>query len=212
MRILLGIAAAAGMLAATAAHATPRGDCRLDKADRAVHGVTLGDSASGRAVLGDRMTKKLHLVEREGGDFPWYVFVSRDGAQSIAFRTHPGDTVNSYQEVEVRYLRIGQGQLLATEESYYIGREGKPPTLPADKFVTGRGIALGMTKAEVTRRIGRCIKGFKAQGVMQTIRYAVQNESAKLPILKTANMPSYYAEYQFERGKLVRFRFGHDYP
>jgi hypothetical protein len=33
-----------------------------------------------------------------------------------------------------------------------------------------------------------------------------------LPILKLANMPFYYAEYQFERGKLVRYRFGYDYP
>jgi len=33
-----------------------------------------------------------------------------------------------------------------------------------------------------------------------------------LPILKLANMPFYYAEDQFERGKLVRYRFGYDYP
>ena len=52
----------------------------------------------------------------------------------------------------------------------------------------------------------------KTRGQAETIRYEVEDEKAQLPILKDANMPSYYAEYQFERGKLVRFRIGHDYP
>jgi hypothetical protein len=195
-----------------AAHAAPRGDCRLDRADHTVHGVTLGDSKSGKAVLGDRMTVRLHLVEREGGDFPWYVFASRDGKQTIAYRTHPGDTVNSYNEVEVRLIRIGQTQILAKEESYYVGREGSPPALATEAFVTGQGIRLGMTESDVTGRVGRCFKVLGSRGAMRTIRYEVLDETASLPILKQANMPSYYAEYQFERGRLVRYRFGYDYP
>lgn len=212
IRMIAAVTLLATVAASSHAAPNPRGDCRLDKADRAAHGVTLGDSASGKAVLGDRMTRKLHMVEREGGDFPWYVFASKGGTQTVAYRTHPGDTVNSYNEVEVRYARIGQQHLVAKEESYYVGREGKPPTLPADAFVTGRGIKLGQSRQDVTRRIGRCFKVIETRGAMQTIRYEVEDESAKLPVLKAANMPSYYAEYQFERGKLVRFRFGYGYP
>jgi hypothetical protein len=212
MRILTTVAAAALSFVSATAHTAPRGDCRLDKADRTVHGVTLGDSASGKRILGDRMTSKLHMVEREGGDFPWYVFASRDGTQTIAYRTHPGDVVNSYNEVEVRLVRIGPKQLLGHDESYYVGREGSPPKLPAGSFVTTSGIRLGMTEAEVTRRIGRCFKVLGARDGMRTIRYAVEDETARLPVLKPTNMPSYYAEYQFERGKLVRYRFGYDYP
>lgn len=206
------VVACAVSTASAASARKPRGDCRLDKADTIVHGVKLGDSDGGKKILGDRMTTKLHMVEREGGDFPWYVFISQNGSQTAAFRTHPGDVVNSYNEIEVRYRRIGQKQLFAKEESYYIGREGTPPALPTEAFVSGSGIKLGMTKADVVKRIGRCFKVIKTRGQAETIRYEVEDESAQLPVLKGANMPSYYAEYQFERGKLVRFRIGHDYP
>ena len=215
MRVLstILVAATMAMLAAATAHAAPRGDCRLDKADRTVHGVTLGDTESARKVLRSQLDEehKAKPLDREGGDFPWYVYFSGDRAQTVAFRSHPGDVVDSYQEIEVRDARIGPEQMLAQERSYYVGREAGSETLAAKAFVSGSGIRLGMTKADVVKRIGRCFKT-ASKGDMQTIRYRVEDETAQLPILKQGNMPSYYAEYQFQRGRLVRFRIGHDYP
>ena len=57
-----------------------------------------------------------------------------------------------------------------------------------------------------------CAKRYKSRGSTETFLYGVGDIKAELPILKLANMPFYYAEYQFERGKLVRYRFGYDYP
>ncbi len=192
----------------------PEGDCRLEKADHTVHGVTLGSYDSGKKVLGDRMKRERQwrAIDRKHGSFPWYVFATKDGKQTAAFRVHPGDVVNSYQEIEVRYRRIGQKQLVTDEESYYIGREGTPDRLATDAFATNNGITLGMPKADVTSRLGPCFKVFKQRGAMETVRYAVFDYNVGVPILKLGNMPSYYADYQFEGGKLVRFRIGYPYP
>ena len=69
-----------------------------------------------------------------------------------------------------------------------------------------------MTRPEIVERLGRCFKLYKARGSTETFIYGVGDAKVGLPILKLANMPFYYAEYQFERGKLVRYRFGYDYP
>lgn len=193
----------------------PTGDCRLDKADSAVHGVILGDYKTGKAVLGDRMAKDGKIwrwVDRKHGSFPWYVFASQDGKQIAAFRVHPADVVNSYMEMEVRDRRIGPKQMLGARESYYVGRDGTPRKIDTPAFATSNGLTIAMSRAEVIEKLGPCFKPYKRRGNTETIRYGVFDLKVGRPILQLANMPGYYAEYQFERGKLVRFRFGYDYP
>lgn len=211
------LAACALLCAISTAHAEPAppaGDCRLDKADHTVHGVVLGNYETGKAVLGDRMAKDGKVwrwVDRKNGDFPWYLFASRDGKEIAAFRVHPADVVNSYMEMEVRTRSLGRKQLLAKRESYHVGREGTPRKLDTAEFATNNGIKLGMSRAEVIERLGRCFRT-TSRGSMESILYGVGDIKAGLPILKLANMPFYYAEYQFDRGRLVRYRFGYDYP
>jgi hypothetical protein len=194
--------------------APPSGDCRLDKADHAVHGVILGNYHTGKAVLGSRMAKDGKVwrwVDRKNGDFPWYLFATKDGKQIAAFRVHPADVVNSYMEMEVRYRSLRRKHLLAKRESYYVGREGSPRKLDTAEFATNNGIKLGLSRTEVVERLGVCFKT-TSRGSTETLLYGVGDMKAELPILKLANMPFYYAEYQFHRGKLVRYRFGYDYP
>jgi hypothetical protein len=44
---------------------------------------------------------------------------------------------------------------------------------------------------------------------VEILRYEIVAESGTLPLLKVVNMPQYYAEYDFENGRLIRFQFGH---
>jgi len=66
----------------------PVGDCRFDKADHTIHGVTLGDYKTGKAILGDRMAKdgkKWRRVDRKDGDFPGICSPRRTASRSRHF-------------------------------------------------------------------------------------------------------------------------------
>lgn len=126
--------------------------------------------------------------------FPWYAFASRDGRQISRLRRHARRVIHSYLEFEVRR-----------------GRDPRAVTLAADSFVTGKGVRLGMTRTQVIALFGLCFAA-RRKGKTETVRYEVEEDGAgqTSPVLKAANMPQYFAEYEFEDGRLIRFRFGHE--
>ncbi|NWG23860.1 MAG: hypothetical protein HXY30_05485 [Pseudorhodoplanes sp.] len=187
---LLAVAAFAVLATVATSHAQPaKTGCDLPNADRTVHGVTLGDAKSALAVLGD---DHRNVVNDRQTDFPWILFASRDNKQILAFRHHAGDIIDSYLEVEVKY-----------------GRDDRsPPKLNVFEFVTGNGIKLGMKRRPFLRRMGPCFTS-SVNGKTEIIRYEIAEKEPKAPILKAANMPQYYAEYEFDHGVLVRMKFGY---
>lgn len=184
-------AAALCAMAAHAASAQPaKKGCDLPNADRTIHGVTLGDARSTRTVLGE---DHRNVVNDPQTDFPWILFASRDNKQLLAFRHHAGDIVDSYLEVEVKFARDSR----------------KPPNLPVFEFVTGNGIKLGMKRRPFLRKMGPCFTNV-VRGKTEIVRYELKEIEPKAPILKAANMPQYYAEYEFDHGVLVRMKFGYE--
>jgi hypothetical protein len=210
IRMALALVTSLAVLLGTTAASVARSDvCVTRKPDASlpVDGIDVLDSNAVRRLVG----KDYKTVQTEPQtDFPWAVYVSRDAKQSLALMTHPGGTRFDFQEIEVKELALGKPDVLGRNVAYYIGREPRDQTLRVSEFVTARGIKLGVTKAFVTSRVGPCARAFKTRGAMETIRYEIADE--KHPLLKKTGMPSYYAEYQFRAGKLVRFRFGFDYP
>lgn len=165
--------------------------CHLPNADTSVHGIALGDDDSTRRALGENYKA---VPNDPNTDFPWYAFASRDGRQTLRLRSHAGGVVDSYLEFEVRR-----------------GRDPKAVPLAADSFVTGKGVRLGMTRKQVVALFGPCFTA-RRKGKTETLRYEIEEDVAGQtpPVLKAANMPQYYAEYEFEDGRLIRFRFGHE--
>jgi hypothetical protein len=165
--------------------------CLLPNADTVLHGIALGDDDSTRRVLGK--TYKA-TPDDPNTDFPWYAFASRDGAQTMRLRSHAGGVVDSYLEFEVRR-----------------GRDPKATLLAAGGFVSGKGVKLGMARGQIVALFGPCFTT-RRNGRTEIVRYEIEQDFEKQtsPALKAANMPQYYAEYDFENGKLVRFAFGHD--
>jgi hypothetical protein len=186
--VILVLAVSAGT-----SHATSRKShgCLLPNADTVLHGIKLGDSKSTERVLG---RDRRGAPDDPGTDFPWYAFSSSDGRQTMRLRRHAGDVVDSYMEVEVRR-----------------GRDAKALPLATSSFVTGKGVRLGMTRKQVTALFGPCFTAVR-KGKTERLRYEIAEDSdkPKSPVLKAANMPQYYAEYEFENGVLVRFAFGHE--
>lgn len=185
--LLLGLAGASGGRAAQPAGGP---GCDLPNADFRLHGIELGDDESTVRVLGrDFVT----VVDDPSSDFAWAIFASADRRQWMLLRHHAGDIEHSYMEFEVKAA----------------GPDTRPLKLPAKEFVSGRGVRLGMAKADVVRLFGPCFKVTKT-GNSELLRYEITDENPAAPILARSNMPQYYAEYEFVNGRLVRFRFGHD--
>jgi hypothetical protein len=165
--------------------------CRMKDPDLSVFGIRLADAESAVRQVGSGWT----LSEGED-DMPHVRFVSSNGAQELVLFSHYGAGEDEYGEIEVRKAGI---EALVLKD------------LPTDTFVSGRGVELGMSRADIISRFGSCLKADEKNGDGETIQYQIDNADRD-PDLKGFNYPVYYAEYEFERGKLVRFRFGFEYP
>ena len=163
--------------------------CDLPNADTTVAGIKLGNGATTKKVLGEDYTL---LVDDPKTDFPWVIFASRDNKQLFLLRHHAGDNIHSYREFEVKFGR----------------HDKKPMKLPTYEFITGKGIKLGMKRKPLLAKLGPCFTA-KETDDGEIIRYELKDEKASAGVLKAANMPQYYAEYEFRNGVLVRFKFGH---
>ena len=180
---------AATALPAAAQPAKNAQGCDLPNADTIVLGIKLGDSASTIKVLGEDYKT---IVDNPVSDFAWTIFASRDNKQLLMLRHHAGDVENSFLEFEVKFGR----------------HDRKPKNLKVYDFITGKGIKLGMKRKAVIAKLGPCFKSTETDDT-EIVRYEIKDEKASSGILKAANMPQYYAEYEFRNGILIRFKFGH---
>jgi hypothetical protein len=68
-----------------------------------------------------------------------------------------------------------------------------------------------MKPDDVMHKFGKCTKSDESQGATELLQYEIRDADND-PDLKAYGYPVYYAEYEFEDDKLVRFRFGFEYP
>lgn len=165
--------------------------CRMKTPDTAISGITLTDRDSAIKVVGS----DVKLGDSED-DLPHARFVSTNGAQELVLFAHYGADDDEYAEVEVR---VAGAEALALKD------------LPVESFKTERGVELGMTVAEVEKLFGTCFKSRQKTGTELFFEYEIRGADRD-PELSKFGYPIYYAEYEFERGKLIRYRFGFAYP
>lgn len=168
-----------------------RAQCRMNSPDTVISGITLTDSASAIKVVG----ADAELIESDH-DLPHVRFVSTNGAEELVLFAPYGANPDEYAEAEVR---VAGTEALTLRD------------LPIETFTTGRGVALGMTIKQVEALFGRCVKSRQRSGNEVFIEYEIKNADRD-PEIGRFSFPLYYAEYEFQRGKLVRFRFGFAYP
>ena len=165
--------------------------CRMKSPDVSIAGITLTDRESAVKVVGSGAT-----LEDSEDDLPHARFVSTNGAQEMVLFAHFGAEEDEYAEVEVREAGA---EALALKD------------LPIETFKTGRGVELGMSARDVQALFGTCFKSRQKTGQDLFFEYEIANADRD-PELKSFGYPVYYAEYEFKRNKLVRFRFGFAYP
>lgn len=167
------------------------GKCRVNNPDISISGITLTKRESAVSVVGSGAD----LIESEE-DLPHARFVSSNGAQELVLFAPYGAVEDEYSEVEVR---VAGPEALVLKD------------LPIDSFKTGRGVELGMSVAQIEALFGTCFKSREKTGQELFFEYEI-DAADRDPELKTFGFPVYFAEYEFEKGKLTRFRFGFAYP
>lgn len=165
--------------------------CRMKSPDVTIIGLKLTDGESATKAVGSVVR-----LEESEDDLPHARFVSTNGSQELVLFVPYGADSNEFAEVEVR---IAGAEALALKD------------LPIESFKTGRGVELGMTIKQVEALFGRCAKSRQKNGDEFFIEYEIENADRDSE-LKGFGFPVYYAEYEFERGKLIRYRFGFAYP
>ena len=161
--------------------------------DSVLAGIHLCDAASAVVVIGAVPPDSL-IDDRK--DMPRVYFFNADSTEILTAYFHYGDGQGAYSEL-----------LVTTAFSGPI-RSG----LPIKRFVSGRGIALGMSEKEVRKIFGEPGHWGQRTDNSVDLTYSMRDPSA-LGYLQRCNSPVYYARFSFsDEDRLIGYRFGFEYP
>jgi hypothetical protein len=152
----------------------------------------LHNASSIKAVFGDITP----LLDHDA-DLPDVIFTNKSREEYIRMFVYPGSTKNCVDMFEVGY-------------SSYFPIRGRQNSSNFISFETEHHIKLGMTQEEIINNKGKKYTSRK-NGEIKIISYAL-NDFDKSDFLKKYNMPLYLIEFWFKKNKLVKFRFGFEYP
>ncbi|MEK6750386.1 MAG: hypothetical protein AABY83_14500 [Pseudomonadota bacterium] len=80
-----------------------------------------------------------------------------------------------------------------------------------NRFISGKGLALGITTTEVQRLLGAPHQRIGPDGGDVTYQYRIDN-FADSDFLKFYGLPVYFGEYRFRQGRLTYLHVGFEYP
>ncbi|HEV7868082.1 MAG TPA: hypothetical protein VGO90_10400 [Chthoniobacteraceae bacterium] len=161
------------------------------KVDISVGGFSLLDPDSAERVLG----KRLKTVE-EDNDFPKAYCLNAARTEQLVLTQHYGALLHEFAEYQVTPVHV----------------EGRGPVAAGvGSWITGRGVRLGMSERELIERLGSPTKT-SGRGKDRNLEYRVAPNEGRAVDEILSDWELYYGNYQFREGRLVRFRFGFDYP
>lgn len=183
----LAAAALPGLLVCTTSAADlPR------EVDLSVSEIRLNDLPSAKLPFGAQVQ-----LDDPGSDRPKAFICNADRTEKLTLVYYEGDT--SYIISELQVERV---------ETRYV--DCVQPPRQIDRFVSGKGVQLGMTRNEVTRIFGKDYNEHpQLDEVVLSYRLDNKNESG---FLQYHSAPAYYGQYHFKQDKLVRFSFGLEFP
>ena len=190
MSSLIPIRSALLLLAALSTVATASATVDVPRcADVSVAGIGLDDPKSVEAVVGTEIV--LH-----DADLPYAHYLNRDRTESLELVFHPGSVFHSFNEFRVRKAQPSDRSANALK--------------PVATFRTGKGIHLGMSKAEVMNTLGPPHHTSRSRGTV-LLGYRLEHRTSST-FLRHYNMPTYYGHYRFKGDRLVDYAFGFEYP
>jgi hypothetical protein len=161
--------------------------------DTSINGkLYLKNASSIKSALGD-ITQ---LLDHDA-DLPDVVFANKSGKEYIRMFVYPGSTKNSVDMFEIGYSSLLPLNVCTNQSDFIC-------------FETEHHIKLGMTQEQLISIEGKHYTSKKSEET--TIISYTLNDFNNSNFLKRFNMPSYLYELWFKKNKLIKFRFGFEYP
>lgn len=134
------------------------------------------------------------LVE-PSDDSPQLTVLSKNNNQALTVYHHYGSIANHFAEFEVKYNNSNDRGIYTTND---------------DEFITESNIKLGISMGDL-----RALKG-EPDSISKTTDqinfHYILDDFKNSVFLQRYNLPVYYANYTFEDGYLIGFKFGFEYP
>ena len=134
----------------------------------------------------------------QADSFENYHYCTKNGDETLTLTRYPGD-----EDYQISVFKVAQ----ATKA------DGVYRRLNVAAFQTEKGISLGMTKQQVTDRLGNCYAALDSTKEYIELFYRLpgsQFNNSKHPTV--GRLPVYFASYQFRNEQLKKFEFGYEYP
>ncbi|MBD3271236.1 MAG: hypothetical protein GF384_01700 [Elusimicrobia bacterium] len=156
--------------------------------DLSINKIILRDAQSAEKVLGEE-------IELDGMVVPKAHYYNKKKTEILTIVFHNGDQRNEFSEFIVRS---------STEMI-----RGPIHRLPAvSYFKTGKGVRLGITKKELSKRLGRFyVEKENSEDKTTVLTYDISEKPTE-----RYDWSLYYGRYVFKDGRLIEFAFGFQYP
>ncbi len=163
--------------------------CIFLNPDTSVSTIKLRNTNSTTAIIGNK--DKIDNLDQ-------YHYYSTMYREILTMTQHSGDGQN----------RISIFNVKLSDKADYGYRK-----LSIDTFKTEKGIKLGLSKKQIIEKLGNCYATLDSSKNYIELYYKIETPNdSKTKILKTNNMPIYYASYKLWNDKLQQFEFGFEYP
>ena len=163
--------------------------CILTDPDTSVCGIKIGNSNTAIQIIGDK---------DEADSLDQYNYYSTYKRETLTLTQHPGD--GKYCISIFKITKSGK-----KTKGYRV--------LNIDAFKTEKGIKIGMSKKEITNRLGFCYAPIDSVNGYIELYYRLEApKDSKTKLLASNNMPIYYASYKLSNNRLYEFEFGFEYP
>ena len=160
-------------------------------ADISVNNIFLMDKPSQEKILG----KNIKFIEQIDSH-PTAIFTSSSGSEFLSIVAHEG----------------GSGEVAEFDVSYSTKNKTTAPRLKNIRnFLSGKNIQLGMSKTQLFSTFGKP-QHHSSKGKFEAYEYRIEDLESKNKFLTYYNMPIYFGNYTFKNNKLIKFRFGFEYP
>lgn len=162
------------------------------EADLSVSELQLNDVPSAKLPFGAQVQ-----WDDPDSDRPKAFICNADRTEKLTLVYYEGDTAYIISEFRVDPV-----------ETRYVDCVQPPKTI--DRFVSGKGVQLGMTRSEVTHLFGNDYNEHPQLGEV-VISYRIDNKNES-DFLQHHSAPAYFGQYHFKQDKLVRYSFGFEFP
>lgn len=165
-----------------------------DKADISVNNIYLCDTLSVQKIIHYDIEKYLQVDDVK---FPHLNVANYDTSELLVLIFHPGSISWAFDEFQITKFPND------LNEKYLILKDVK-------KFITGKGIKLGIKEKEMERILGKNYL-LRKHPFGKELLYSISNLNSSI-FLKEFNLTEYLGKYNFRNGKLTYIKFGFLYP